>query len=277
MATTLIKDSIPCRYIIAKYVEDEIKDEPINVGIIIQSQKDFTIVPRFVTNYLGWKLRYASSESTALVRGILKKLEKEILSTAGNRDTLDKIISKYTGKIRFTDPRGTITTDLYNESKFLFDRLVSAKRYTDDQFRITHDLIMKQVYLFLHKRINVRKEYMIAGQTSKSRYDIAILDEDPFYLQTISFDEKTALQKIKLFDWSVKDTKLKHTDLTVQNFGVIFSEPSKDKDSQRYRKMKEQYDEGVEILSYNDYPSITYGSDGRWKKEIEKHAESQAS
>jgi len=38
---TSMPDRIPCKYTVVKFVPDLMRDEPVNVGIILQSQVDF--------------------------------------------------------------------------------------------------------------------------------------------------------------------------------------------------------------------------------------------
>lgn len=267
---------IPCKYIIAKYVDDEIRDEPVNVGVIIQSQENYEILSKFVTDYRSWKLKNASAESNTLLREMLMKI-KEDVSSANQNEVLCKILSKYGGKLRFTEPRGTLALNLVDETESLFDRYIDKIYYPiyfEIQFQLTHERITKDVYHFLYlwdqitEKESLKKEYLLNGKNSKFKYDIALLDERHLFFQAISFDEKTALDRTKLFDWSVKDTIEEHEKLSIENFHVIFSPPSES--NPKYWKMKEKYKEAIEILSYNSYPQITYDKDDNWKKEIEQ-------
>ena len=111
----------PCRYLVVKYVDDEVKDEPINIGVILQSKKDFKISSKFVTDYT--KLRYRVG-NCSMVKLILESIVDEI-SKSKEKNILKKIESKYTGKLRFSEYRGTLAKSLDNEVDSLYNRYVS--------------------------------------------------------------------------------------------------------------------------------------------------------
>src|SRR6266487_4703513 len=96
MATTLMNDRIPCRYRIAKYVEDEVRDEPINVGVILQSNRDYRTIFKFITEYSNSKLKNMSNEDIVLFKEISSNIEETISS-------------------KNKEPRGTLVSDLSNE------------------------------------------------------------------------------------------------------------------------------------------------------------------
>ena len=95
MATTLMKDRIPCRYVIVKYVEDEVRDEPINVGLILQSNRDYATFSKFITEYSSSKLKNVSGENIVLLKEIWSNIERTISSKHKEKNTLDTILSKF--------------------------------------------------------------------------------------------------------------------------------------------------------------------------------------
>jgi hypothetical protein len=80
MATRLMNDRIPCGYIIVRYVEDEVRDEPINVGVILQSNRDYTTFSKFITEFSNPKLKNMSGENIVLLKKIWSNIERTISS-----------------------------------------------------------------------------------------------------------------------------------------------------------------------------------------------------
>jgi hypothetical protein len=56
--------------------------------------------------------------------------------------------------------------------------------------------------------------------------------------------------------------------LKQENFGVIVSEPSIH--NPRYKKIKEQFEDGFKILRSREYHLVKFDEYGKWKKDIQK-------
>ena len=78
-----------------------------------------------------------------------------------------------------------------------------------------------------------------------------------------------ALQRVKLFDWSVKDNIERDNRFTRTDFAAIISQPTLK--NQWYQNMMEEYKEATEILSSYDYPFVIYEKDDNsWKKKLQR-------
>ncbi len=273
MATSL-EHRISCKYLVARYIGDEVRNEPINIGIILQSQKDYTTSARFITKFD--KIRTASEDSEFL-QHILGKIYQE-MQYSKEKNVLDKIFKRYEGKIRFTEPRGTLAINLENEINDLYQRYVSVEEQPISRTSIKmhrYQIIRlpdlrKNVWSYLKAKFakNVKKNYPIKGKESKFKYDFAILNVKRFF-HSISFDSNYSLKNTKLFDWHVMDA-LAMRGLKQENFGAIISEPSVN--NPRYEKIREPFREGMRILKDRNYNLVTYDEFGRWKKKIEELA-----
>ncbi len=252
----------PCRYLVVKYVDDEVKDEPINMGIILQSKKDFKISSKFVTDYQ--KLRYRVG-NCSMVKLILESISDEI-SRSKEKDILKKISSKFTGKLRFTEYRGTLAESLDKEVDSLYNRYVSIIEMPERSKIIRLPYMRKHVWNFVSPRGNVYRNQIIEGKKSKYRYDLVFGHNDKIF-QSIAFDAQDSLKKTKLFDWNTMDAIMKN-GLVEDNFGVIISKPSKI--NPKYDKVSEQYEEGLSILESKDYELIHFDETNRWQKQIQK-------
>lgn len=252
----------PCRYLVVKYVDDEIRNEPINIGIILQSKKDFKTSTKFVTDYQ--KLRYRVG-NCSMVKLMLESILDEIKKNK-EKNVLKAIESKYTGKLRFTEYLGTLAKSLDKEVDSLFNRYVSISEMPERKQMVTLSHIRKRVWTYIKPQRNVYRNEIIDGNKSKFRYDFVFGDKD-LILQSISFDAQDSLKKTKLFDWNAMDAISKN-GLVEDNFGAIISEPSEI--NPKYHKVKQQYEEGISILESKKYDLIYFDEKENWKKQIKK-------
>ncbi len=253
----------PCRYLVAKYVGDDVRDEPINIGIIIQSENNRKTISKFITNYN--KIR-TGGEDVTILKEILEKIHHEI-SESKDKKILDKIALKYTGKIKFTEPRPTLVDDLEHEANSLFERYISIEQAVIEQIeKITLPLIKKQVWHYLAEdfRGYAKRNVVIKGKRSKFRYDFMLGRKDQI-LQAISYDAYDSLKKTKLVDWNVRDA-IEANGLKYSNFGMIISRPTPD--NPKYEKINQQYKEGIGILESRHYNLVFFDNQKKWSKEI---------
>lgn len=263
-----ITDRIPCRYIVARYVEDDVRDEPINLGVILQSQRDYEVTFKFITDYSYKALATSVNVNRSLLTQILKNIENEISKSESQESILNELISKHSGKIRFTEPRGTLAEDLEEEMYSLFDRYVSIKHYRElSKLPISHYNIRKSVSGFLRKiGKRVVTGHKIQGATTVNRFDL-LLEDTRMIFQAISFQELRAVDRAKLFDWSVNDCIAKYHNMHKDDFGTIISEPKPT--NERYDKLKQHFDEGIKILSESGYQIVKFDKhDDRWQNDI---------
>jgi len=255
-----LANRIPCKYLVVKYVEDVDRDEPINIGIILQSKKNNQIYPKFISDF--HKLR-SRVENTSLVKILAESTIDEIKRTRGD-NALQLIAKKYSGKLKFTEYRGTLAKSLEEEAASLYKRFVSIEEVIERTKIITLPYIRKNVWNFVNNQKNVRHNHPISGQRSKFVYDF-VFGQNKKILHSISFDAQDSLKKTKLFDWHVMDA-VSADSLTIHNFGAIISEPTKK--NPKYEKVNAQFKEGVSILQSKDYDLIYFDETEKWKKEI---------
>jgi hypothetical protein len=100
-------------------------------------------------------------------------------------------------------------------------------------------------------------------------YDVAVVDRVQRYFEAISFYERTALEKTKLFDWSVQDSIKENPNLDRTNFIAVICKPSPE--LAKYEKLVNLFEEGKNILSTYEHPYIIFGKDDSWKNEIQTY------
>jgi hypothetical protein len=266
--SSTIMNNISCKYLVVKYVEDDVRDEPINVGIILQPQGSYEIVSKFITQYTRYRIGDLHQSSKTILESTLSRLQDQIGHISKDEETLDKIIVNFQGKLKFTEVRGTLASDVNDEINYLFRRYMSAGAQ-DEYTRMTSEKMIKDILesIYKYSNIDIRRQYILHGKKSEFNYDLAIFGRVVKYLYAISFDEREALNKIKLFDWSVKDTIEEHTDLSLNNFVPVLAEPSPK--SPAYEKVLERFTSAVSILTTLNYPVMMYNTGQAWRKGLE--------
>lgn len=252
-------ERIPCRYFVAKYIGDEIRDEPINIGVLLQSHTNETKF-KFITHCS--KIRTASEEPTFL-KQILENIQNEI-SKSGEHGMLDKIVSKYQGKVRFTEPRGTLVKSLDDELASLYNRFISIEKQSETIRPINITFVKKSVESFLHKL----KKSIIPNkwfETQPGRFKWNFFIENQHLLHSISFNVKTALQTTKLFDWHARDL-IERKKFVQKNFLAMILEPREE--NPQYSKLMAQYKESQKIWNSRSYELFKFDTVGKWQKEI---------
>jgi len=264
LSTISIKKRIPCKYSVARYVADEVRDEPINLGIVLQSNKISDKNCRFITRFS--KIRTATEEPTFLKK-VIEKIRNDVASS--EKADLNEVVSKYHGKIIFTKPRTTLAEDLDKQADWLFERFVSIEKQSlEDTHPITIRHVKKNIWNYLqHFDKPVQRNYLITGKNSKFIYHFFIDESKQRIFHSISFDAVNAIKNTKLFDWSVRDV-MEVNGYKQDNFGAIILEPQEN--NPRYPKLKEKFREGLKILKSRKYDLVTFDEENRWKKEIKE-------
>lgn len=124
------------RYSLVRYFADPIRDEPLNVGVIIHSSAEHHIAFRFDLRRASTKLSSADRDSFKHFQEELEAIEREEIAWHTARfenipvsepDFLFKVADNIGNKIRFSAPRGLVTDKLGETFDDLFARFVSAE------------------------------------------------------------------------------------------------------------------------------------------------------
>jgi len=115
----------PCRFVVIKYIDDLVRDEPVNVGIMLQSKTETLFWS--VATHTNSGSRNPRIENTTMMLEMLKRMEEDINSERNNIEIIHKISSKYDSRFRFSQPRGTLPLDMDEEIRALFEKYVAVK------------------------------------------------------------------------------------------------------------------------------------------------------
>lgn len=265
---TKLTNHIPCKYVVARYIVNDIRNEPVNVGIIMQSQKDYKPYSKFVESF--GRIR-DTGEDSKIIGKVLAKIYQEV-SESNDPKILNKIYQKYNkGKIQFTEPRGTLVKNPNQELISLFRDYVSlAESKIEKPKKITLRFIRTNVWDWFStfKKNLVRHNILLHGKTHHFKYDF-VVGENKKILHSLTFDTRDALRRTKLFDWNVRDL-IDVNGLQFKNFGAIYSEPSET--NPQYQKFKQEYKEATKILDSRHYQLIKFDRQNDWKKQLKELA-----
>lgn len=123
------------KYSIVRYFAEPIKNEPINVGIVLHSAVDRYVGSRFDLRRAASKLTRADRDTFKHFEEELEPIENEEIDwdsasfenvKLSNPDFLSKLEDYIGNKIRFEAPRGCITKDPDQTLDNLFARFVSV-------------------------------------------------------------------------------------------------------------------------------------------------------
>lgn len=128
----------PGRYSIVRFVPDPVRDEPINIGAILQSDG---IIDSLFLAELDRVERLDPHADTKLIRdwvsGFKKELSKPLSSSIGgscfDKDYLHRLSQRYSRQIQITQPRGTLYVDFGAEMQDLFETFVSIEEQTSER------------------------------------------------------------------------------------------------------------------------------------------------
>src|SRR3990170_2562319 len=130
-------EKVPCFYTVFRYFQDPIRNEPRNIGVILQCQQRNYINCRFLSD-LRSKLAHVASpldmkviktyigdftnrfqpfttRTAPLFRDLQPYLEQTYLSD---------LFKENLGKLQFSEPRGTLADDPEQELEYLFRTFV---------------------------------------------------------------------------------------------------------------------------------------------------------
>jgi hypothetical protein len=113
---------IPCKYVIARFVPDELRDERINVGIILLALPTGEINYRFANTYERMARNWPNAHPENL-RPIVSALEKEVRDIH-EESNLSRLSNHFKHQLQFSEVRGVLASNAEDELNSLYRRIV---------------------------------------------------------------------------------------------------------------------------------------------------------
>lgn len=199
------------RYMVVRIVPDPVRNEPVNIGILLQDsnrgQLRFELTPHM------HKLR-TQVDGTLDDEGIeilVNAARKGILSQKREPLLFERLSKEHNGILQFMGPFGTLTRDIDSEVQRLYNRFVSLDtRGKRSPTRITHKEIKHRTEaLFDQYDLRVDSGQRVPGLKDDFRFDFLHRNGALHAIQCLSLDipPRIARNEAKILTYSVKDIK----------------------------------------------------------------------
>lgn len=215
------------KYTIIKFIPDLVKNEPINIGLILHCWNKCYIRSEI------------SDEKTKLIEKYNPKIPKDILQATiedikenfssenwfyrensyedfKNQEYLNRYLSNYSNQLQFTSPSGVITDNLDKKFEELFSELIYYKSKLQIRKQYTTEYHMRSYMKKLFKERNLFKDKLVVeGYAEKGKYgenikfDFKYLNGTINLINNLSFNvsNKDPLEYAKLWSKNYEDIK----------------------------------------------------------------------
>ena len=121
-----MEERTACKYVVARFVPDEIRDEPINVGIILHALPSKEVKHHFIESYSHLKRIWPKSDVDAL-RAVVNALKGQLRERIEDENYLSTMSEKFRHQLQFSDVRGVLAKDADRELTELYTRIVDME------------------------------------------------------------------------------------------------------------------------------------------------------
>jgi hypothetical protein len=124
----------PFQYSVVRYVDDVVRDEPINVGVIVRDQALSEATAKFLP--AAAVSRRAGAKALSLTLGLQQSLRESDFDPIGSAAILraphffDEARREFHGNLRLSDPRGVLAENIEQATERVFASHVAEPRST---------------------------------------------------------------------------------------------------------------------------------------------------
>ncbi len=225
---------------IVRYVPDPIREEQINVGIVVVSGDGSFAQARFL-KYWDRVQRFGD-ENVQFLKDFVKSVEKRLpeqatlfLDTMLSPDQLNKFAIDWQNSIQFSEPKvSTLPADIILDKEFRRFVYMPKREYLPPEKKQTIQSAQAALGRQLDERFKdpeitkmlLKKNESIDGELDTHKFEIAIKNGYPYAAATaISFKVKDALYLHKEVDataWAISDVRKRLSDLPL---AVLITSP----------------------------------------------------
>ena len=268
---------VPYYYSVVRYVHDPIKNEPINVGIIIQSPQEQFIDCLALNNARTKLQKIATSFDIDAVNKYTKFLQDKFktITTSGSdffehdkkylkEDFLYKFSKEKIGKIQFTEPRGGLCENLSERVKVLFLNFVDAVESVHDEKHATRNKMKIELQNEFKRRnwllkqrsamgnIGIEVDAKIKSKKTKVEHvvDFALQNGSLFVMETIDMSRKD-VKKIEdeTYVSAFKINDLMLNNKSVRGISLISGMEGKEREYKNHIRLLKAY---TEVFIYSE-------------------------
>ena len=252
-----------CKTSIVKIVPDPIKDESINVGVILHCPKMNYIdcmISREKLKHI--KFLYPDVNSKYL-ENILSDIEiKYSFNNVGiinleysDISILNKKMASHTNQLRFSEPRGVLAENLDEELYNLFSQYVGAeinrkRKTTVSDFMIKSSLKREFKKLDLLDKVIYTDATIIGKYDEQIKFDFRYLNGKSNYIHSLSFDgDSKTIDIAKVWSKNYNDIQQIFSDKVTIN--TVFCPPSDD-------LRRDEFSKALRVLKENNPVLVDY-------------------
>jgi DNA-binding transcriptional regulator YbjK len=208
------------RYSVVRVVPDPIRDEPVNVGVLLQDLTTGEASVRFVKNVERLRTYTGEDIDTSTVDFALATIKDLVGSRHSEPDFIERLSRQYTQLVQFSTIAGSVASDLQDELDALYERFVSleSRGRRGKYVAITRKKLVARVRQALEAQsIETEIRRRVDGLLGSFVFDFVIDRERYSSLQCISLagDIDQSTEEVKALAYSVRD---------IRNRGQKFSE-----------------------------------------------------
>jgi len=217
-------------FVVARFIPDLIKNEPVNIGIIVNDSENNKSFGRFVENFRPLISRYRDSNIGAL-RDIIETFRGD--NKLESKKYLEELSKNFQYQLRFTEPRAIKAGMPSQAMELLYNQYISIESKIR-QRKILTKIELRSMITKGIQQINFEKEWIksrpkIKGRIGHFTFDYGFKNGNINDLvHSISFagNSKTAYRDAKALAISVEDALCQNDDLSCT---AIIHPPSDEK------------------------------------------------
>lgn len=216
------------RYSVVRVVPDPVRDEPVNVGVLLQDTTTGEIAARFIKNVDKLRTYTGEDIDTTAVGFALSSIRDLIESQHSEKDVIESLSQKFTQLVQFSTIAGSLASDFEEELDTLYDRLVSleSRGRRGSYAAVTRRKLVARVRHALDARsIEVEVRRRVDGLLGSFVFDFVVDRERYSSLQCISLagDIDQSTEEAKALAYSVRDIRnrgRKYSERRIEEFAL---------------------------------------------------------
>lgn len=265
-------------YTIVKFVPDLLKNEPINIGLIVHCPKIQYIRTEFADKKANIISKYNNDIDPFVVKCVMDDLTQNFdnenyilrnhkMGSFSDNQLLNKIFSAHSNQLQFTEPRGIITQDLDKEFDRLFVELVFKESIIKREQVIEERKMRSDVRAMFNKFDLIKKNIVKENHIEIDRFgsnikiDFRYVNGKPNLVKTLSLDPKNKepMDHAKLWLKNYEEIKSNVKSTGVDNkIQLIYCLPSDERSDLNTSIMSCLNVASDELINYRDSEKVDF-------------------
>lgn len=264
----------PYFYSVVRYMNDPIKNEALNIGVIVQSSKNKFVACKFLKNLRNKLGGTASSVDIDVIREYIDDFKLKFQPfdddksdffvdnvTYLKEDFLTILAKESYGKIQFTDPRGGVGEDLKSQVNMMFTTFVGdenvEKGVKQSRFKTQLKDEFRQRKWLLNKKknsgkIGIEVDAKINGSKSGVNHvvDFALQNGKLLVIETLDMSKDSKSIEAETYEAAFKIDDLTRGRNDVETISIISGLKGKECRCESFFKILKTY--STNVIKYSE-------------------------